>query len=137
MRKPWQLTATASAVPVWDPAVPGSNEVAVQWAIGIEGLYQVPYTVPDGWTLALTDAHFVSKHVEYAGNNRNSYMHLIVYRPDQNTEMVSVADGGADLSLRTPFQIAGGSVIHWGFSNSSPEPQNMSGVLTGELVECA
>ncbi len=133
-KKAWQLS-TGAQVPVWDATkTETTNQAEPPYAIGVnEEVVYFPYTVPAGWDLHLSDIHFVSKHVSYAGNERNSYMHLLITWPNTWETMFTVTSDGPDVSLTTPFIIKQGCTLRWVFSNNGPEVENMTGVATGCL----
>ncbi len=134
IKKPWQLS-TGATVPVWNAAVTDTtNQAEPEYAIGVdEEVVYFPYEVPKGWDLYLSDIHFVSKHVEYQGTTRNSYMHLLITWPNTWQTMFTVTSNGPDVSLTTPFIIKQGCTLRWVFANNGPEVENMTGVATGYL----
>ncbi len=122
-------------MPVWDPTNPATtNQLEPEYAIGVdEEVVYFPYTVPTGWNLYISDIHFASKHVEYNGTTRNSYMHLLITWPNTWQTMITAMSGKSDPSFNTPFIIKQGCTLRWVFANNGPEVENMTGVATGYL----
>jgi hypothetical protein len=86
----------------------------------------LPFVVPLGMELRITDVHFATKYVVYSGNMRSSYL---VIRGE-----FTIPDHVGFVSLRTPFVIPGGQELRMRVFNNSPELQNMNGFILGEVV---
>ncbi len=128
------FSAEPPRVPVqWQwvaPSVPatGSGEAAVDAVVTPQGPVALPYTAPPGWTFWFTDLYFSSKHIaNYDGLERNCYQHLFGFG-----FMVTLTELGNHVHLQTPMRAT--EPVRIGYQNSSREPQNMSGWLTGYLA---
>ncbi len=130
----WQ-TAFSDLVPCHAPSYPGkagceaSNQKIITNATSVFTWRRelLPYTVPPGKELHITDVVFGSKHVCYQDQCRNSYLTI--------SGFPTVTELGPNVSLSTPFIIPSGITIEVSFINNSPEPQWMNGMITGWLVD--
>ena len=84
----------------------------------------LPYRVPAGLFLGITDVHLAAKYVNYTGT-RSSYLSL--------SNIMTVSDMGTTVPLRAPFIVPGGVDLRATFFNNSPEAQWMSGFILGNL----
>lgn len=92
----------------------------------------LPYTVPAGRQLEITDVHFGSKHVVKNvvggnGDERSSYLTI--------DNVMSVTEFGPNLDLTMPFIVPAGQTLRVSFINNSPEAQWMNGFIEGRLVD--
>lgn len=85
----------------------------------------LPYAVPKGFYLHVTDAHFASKFVNFDGQTRSSY--LVIPNVFTLTEL------NPSISLRQPFIVPGENTLEAIFYNNSIEAQWMNGFIAGWL----
>ena len=94
----------------------------------------LPYTVPVGYELQITDVGFGSKYVNYTtgyptngpAGIRSSYLAI--------DNVLTLPEHAGPLSLKTPFRIPAGKTLNVSFWNNSPEAQWMNGFILGQLV---
>jgi hypothetical protein len=107
-----------------DPTLGGHVEIDESGSVFTWYRTTLPYTVPEGFYLCITDVHFGSKNVNHIGT-RSSYLIL--------PNIMSVTESGPTISLKTPFIVPTGQVVRAVFFNNSPEEQWMNGFITGRL----
>lgn len=84
----------------------------------------LPFRVPAGLFLGITDVQLGAKYVNYTGT-RSSYLVL--------PNIMTVSDMGPFVPMRSPYIVPGGNDLKAIFYNNSPEAQWMSGFILGNL----
>ena len=119
-----------------DPANPtfgGVVRVDEQSAIFLGLCTKLPYLVPVGKKLRLTDVQFSSKAIV----QRSSYLILYDGRdnlPDAARELISVPEHAPCLNIKGYYDLPAGTLFSAVFTNNSPEDQWMAGFIIGSLV---
>lgn len=85
--------------------------------------FALPYTVPEGYVLGITDVQFGSK---FTATGRASYLVL--------NGIMTVPDNHGSVSLRTPIALPAGARVSANYINNDEEAQWMCSVITGRLV---
>ena len=87
----------------------------------------LPYTVPVGKELRITDVHFGSKYIGSSGSFRSSYLVI--------DNVMTVPEHAATVHQTTPFIVPAGHTLKVSFINNSREAQWMNGYIIGWLVD--